>query len=89
LLFLFREIVMPRIRKRSGMLVLSLVVLSFCGAPNAFAQKKLSYEEAWAKCKADVNANFPGEGSYSAARYARGGSCMKQYGYRLKKSSVQ
>jgi hypothetical protein len=80
---------MPRIRQRSAMIVLSLVVAACCSASNASAQAKLTYEQAWAKCKADVNANFPGEGSYSAARYARGGSCMKQYGYRLKKSSLQ
>jgi hypothetical protein len=80
---------MPRIRQRSAMIVLSLVVAACCSASNASAQAKLTYEQAWAKCKADITANYPGESGNTAGRYARGGSCMKQYGYRLKKSSVQ
>jgi hypothetical protein len=86
---LLREIVMLKIGKLSGMLVLSLAMAALCSASNASAQKKVSYEQAWAKCKADVNANFPGEGGATAGRYARGTSCMKEYGYRLKKSSLR
>jgi hypothetical protein len=50
--------------------------------------KKLTYEQAWAECKKDVTSVLGGETTQSAARYTRGAACMKQYGYRLKRSSV-
>ena len=77
---------MLRFCQHSGMFaVLFAAVLAFAGIPDASAQKKVSYEEAWVKCKADVTAHLgAGEGS-TAGKYARGGACMKQYGYRLKK----
>jgi hypothetical protein len=74
--------------RRSGMFMLSFVAaLAVAGVPDASAQKKLTYAQAFAKCKADVVASTPGEAAGSAARYARGTSCMHQHGYRLKKSS--
>jgi len=44
----------------------------------AATKKKLTYEQAWAKCKkyTDVLAR-----DQEAARYARGASCMHKYGY--------
>jgi hypothetical protein len=69
-----------------------IVVLSFAGVifvsgiPDASAQKKLSYEQAFAKCKEDVNRTLPTEYN-TAGRYARGASCMKQHGFQLKKSA--
>ena len=69
------------------LVVLFAGVSALAGTFDASAQKKVSYEEAWTKCKADVTAHFgAGEGS-TAGKYARGGACMKQYGYRLKKSA--
>jgi hypothetical protein len=85
--FKFWEDSMIRICRLSAMFVLLLTAAAFCGASNASAQKKVTYEQAWAKCKADVNANYPGESAATSGRYARGASCMQQYGYRLKKSS--
>jgi hypothetical protein len=74
--------------QRHGMLLVSFVaVAALSGVSDAYAQKKLTYEQAWAKCRADVVASTPGEGASSTARYARGMSCMKQYGYKLKKSA--
>jgi hypothetical protein len=55
-------------------------------APKA---KKLTYEQAWAECKKDVTSVLGSEATTSAARYTRGAACMKQHGYRLKRSSVQ
>jgi len=74
--------------QHSGVFAVSFAaVLTFAGIPDASAQSKVSYEEAWAKCKADVvSQHGAGEGN-TAAKYARGGACMKQYGYRLKKSA--
>jgi hypothetical protein len=52
----------------------------------AAAQKKLSYEQAWAQCRKEISANVPmSDTTTSAARQAAGGACMKKYGYRLKK----
>jgi hypothetical protein len=82
------EIIMLGFCQRSGMFVLSFAAaLAFAGVPDASAQKKLTYAQAFAKCKADVAANTPGEAAGSAARYTRGLSCMQQYGYRLKKGA--
>jgi hypothetical protein len=76
---------MLRFCGRSGMFVLSFAaVLAFAGVPDASAQKKLTYEQAFARCKADVVRNTPGETAGSAARYSRGLGCMQQYGFRLK-----
>ena len=67
----------------------SAAALTFVALPSAeAAKKKISYDDAWAKCQQDVRANVPGENTASAPRYARAGACMKKYGYRLKKSSM-
>jgi hypothetical protein len=48
--------------------------------------KKLSYEDAFAKCKKEIDANAPGGDTItSAGRYSAGGACMRRCGYRLKK----
>lgn len=54
-------------------------------ASDAFAQKKLSYEQAWAACKAQIDKTMPGD--QQTARASAGAGCMKKYGYRLKKGS--
>jgi hypothetical protein len=62
--------------------------LSLAGSASAAPKaKKLTYEQAWAECKKDV-ALLGGDPGTSAARYTRGAACMKQHGYRLKKSSL-
>jgi len=72
--------------KHLGMIALPVAAV-FALAPDAAAAKKMSYEQAWAKCKVEIGANVPGSDSTtSAARSAAGGACMKKYGYRLKKS---
>ena len=79
---------MLKLRRRSGMYLLSFAaVLAVAGAPDASAQQKLTYEQAFARCKADVVRNTPGETVGSAARYSRGLSCMQQYGFRLKEGA--
>jgi hypothetical protein len=63
-------------------------MLVFYAVPDAYAQKKkLTYEQAFALCKKDVDSVFPGREYDTAGRYARGGACMKQQGYNLKKSA--
>jgi len=70
---------------RSELLALSFgTVFAIAISPNAFAQsKKLSYEQAWAQCKSEVNRTVPGD--QASARTSAGGACMHKYGYRLKK----
>jgi hypothetical protein len=61
---------------------------AFAATSDALAQKKLSYEQAWATCKKEIGANAPGsDTTTSAARSTAGGACMTKYGYRLKKKS--
>lgn len=81
---------MLRFFRRSGVLVLSFAAaLAFAGAPDAFAQKKLTYAQAFALCKKDVVASTPGEAASSTQRYQRGMSCMRGYGFTLKKRDTK
>jgi hypothetical protein len=77
--------------RRFGILAVSFAaMLMVCGAQDAFAQKKLTYEQAMAKCREDVRSQVSGsEGVGTAARYARAGACMHTYGYRLKRADRQ
>ncbi len=53
------------------------------GVSDALAQKKISYEKAWADCKMQVDRTVPGD--QASARTSAGAACMKKHGYRLKK----
>src|SRR5262245_36582205 len=66
---------------------LSSAVRGLPDAALAQKAKKLTYDQAWEECKKDV-AFLGGEGTTTAGRYTRGAACMKQHGYRLKKSSM-
>ena len=72
-----------------GVLAFSLAAaLAFSGAASA-KSKKLTYDQAFAKCKAEISKNVPmADTTTSAARHSAGASCMKKYGYRLKKSAM-
>jgi hypothetical protein len=61
--------------------------LTLADTASAAKAKKLSYEQAWAECKKDLGF-LGGDAATSAGRYTRGSACMKQHGYRLKKSSM-
>jgi hypothetical protein len=43
--------------------------------------KKLTYEQAWAFCKAQLDKRFSWD--QHSQRYAAGGSCMLRFGYRI------
>ena len=51
------------------------------------AAKRLTYEQAWAFCKQQVTSVLGNEATTTAGRYTRGAACMREQGYRLKKSS--
>jgi hypothetical protein len=58
----------------------------FALADNASAatKKKLTYDQAYAKCKSIMDKEgTPGTSTQSNVRYTRGAACMKKYGYRL------
>ena len=78
---------MLRIRQVCGMVVLSSAVLVLSGIPDDSAQKKLSYEDAYAKCKADLDRTYPSGSTSTTGRNTRGAACMKQMGYNLKKGA--
>jgi hypothetical protein len=61
------------------------LAIAFSAAGTASAAKRLSYEEAFAKCKEEISKTVPGENAGTPARYAAGGACMTRYGFRLKK----
>ena len=65
------------------------ILLAAADMASAAKAKKISYEEAWELCRKDVQAALPGDSAQSAARYSRGAGCMKQHGYRLKRSSLK
>jgi hypothetical protein len=74
--------------KSSATVTVSLIgAIALCGS--ALAAKKMSYEDAFTKCKAEISANVPMQDTTtSSARYSAGSACMKKYGYRLKKGAM-
>jgi hypothetical protein len=58
---------------------------AFGFADNASAAKeKITYEEAYQRCKAFLDKEgTPGTSTQANVRYTRGSACMKKYGYKL------
>ncbi len=44
------------------------------------AKQHLTYEQAWARCKVQVD-KIPAD--HQSARYSRGAACMHGYGYKI------
>lgn len=66
-----------------GLLATTIAVTLANGASAAKREKRVSFEQAWALCKAELDREkIPGPG-ISNDRYIRGGACMARYGYRL------
>jgi hypothetical protein len=73
--------------RTSGAIVAAFTVFALASGPAAAA--KMSYEQAFAKCKEEIKASAPGSEALSTAqRSTAGGACMKKYGFRLKKGSM-
>ena len=69
-----------------AILLAAAVSMAFGLADSAAAatKKKLTYDEAYAKCKAIMDKEgTPGTLTQANVRYTRGAACMKKYGYRL------
>ena len=71
----------------AGIIISCAVALVLTAGEAAAAKtKKLSYEDAFAKCKQELGGGpLGGEALNTAGRYSAAGGCMKKYGYRLKK----
>ena len=72
-------------RRSAGAMAVAFAA-SALASGSAAAAKKMTYEQAFAKCKGEIGASAPGSEALStAARHSAGGACMKKYGFRLKK----
>jgi hypothetical protein len=57
--------------------------LGFVDAASA-AKKKITYDEAWKLCKAELDkSGAPGTGISANERHTRGAGCMQKYGYKI------
>jgi hypothetical protein len=85
--FIARETNMIRYSTYWAITATFVAALACAGASDALAaKKKMSYEDAYGKCKAEIGSTAPGNESLStAARSSAAGACMKKYGFRLKK----
>jgi hypothetical protein len=82
-----REETMLGVRQTCKTVALSFAgVLVIFGAPDASAQKKMTYEQAYRICKQQVDRTYP-TATETTGRQLHGGACMKQYGFNLKKSA--
>jgi hypothetical protein len=47
-------------------------------------KKKVTYDEAWKLCKAELDkSGAPGTGISANERHTRGAGCMQKYGYKI------
>ena len=73
-------------RKLFATLLAIMTVVGFVFSDNASAasKKKVSFEQAWKLCKAELDKDkIPNTSGMANERYIRGGACMKKYGYDL------
>jgi hypothetical protein len=83
---LSKEEIMASKNKLLVALLAITVAAAFGFADNALAaaKKKLTYEQAYAKCKSILDKEgVPGTGTQANERHTRGAGCMKKYGYKL------
>jgi len=74
--------------KHYGILALSVAAaLALCGVPDASAQKKMTYEQAYRQCKAQLDRTFPSGSQSTSGRNTAGVACMHQLGFQAKKSA--
>lgn len=65
----------------AAILATGAFALSLAAPAPAAAAKKLTYEQAWAKCQSKINKAIPGD--QASARTAWGSACMKKYGHKI------
>jgi hypothetical protein len=69
--------------KRMGIIASSAAIVLLVASPGfAVAKsKKLTLEQAWAVCKAEIDRTIPKD--QHSHRYSAGGACMLRHGYRI------
>jgi len=77
---------MPLFKTSCVLIALAVAMVLAVGSPASAATrgaggKKLTYERAWAFCKAQLDKRFSWD--QHSQRYAAGGSCMLRFGYRI------
>jgi hypothetical protein len=61
-----------------------VAVLGQIDNASATSKQKLTYEEAYQKCKAIMDKEgTPGTSTQANVRHTRGAACMKKYGHKL------
>ena len=78
---------MLKVRQICGIVVLSSAVVVLSGVPDALAQKKMTYEEAYRQCKAQLDRTFPPGSQSQTGRNTAGVACMYDKGFKAKKSA--
>jgi len=76
---------MPKFKLPIAAIVSLSVGLLLAAGDTASAQQKsqkLTYEQAYEKCRTEIGAGT--DANAGPSRYVRGGACMKKYGYKLK-----
>jgi hypothetical protein len=83
-----KERTMAGVCKCVGAMAVSFAVtMAICAV--ASAKSKMTYEQAFAKCKQEISANVDmSDRTATTARSTAGAACMKRYGYRLKKGTM-
>ena len=78
---------MLQVRQICRMVMLSSAgMLILFGVPDASAQKKMTYEQAYRQCKAQLDRTFPPGSQSQTGRNTAGVACMYQLGFQAKKS---
>jgi hypothetical protein len=65
-------------------MVVAFAVVALASGPAA-AAKKMTYEQAYEKCKGELAGKLQPQAQNAIAASTVGAGCMKKYGYRLKK----
>ena len=75
---------MSKIKMLTALLAITLAApLGFVDTASA-AKKKVTYDQAWQMCKAELDKSGAwGTGTQANERHTRGAGCMRRYGYRI------
>jgi len=75
---------LTRFHRSAGAIVVACAAFALASGPAA-AAKKMSYEQAYEKCKEELAGKLQPTGLSAVSGATVGAGCMKKYGYRLKK----
>jgi hypothetical protein len=69
--------------RKMGIIASSAAIVLLVAHPGfaAAKSKKLTLDQAWALCKAEIDRTIPKDAH--GARYSAGGACLLRHGYRI------